>query len=304
MRNITLFILLFLLQLPVLSQQAQKPVGNFTQDTARLGQLLQYTLVHQHAATQEVILPDSNYNFTPFEYVSKAYYPTVTKAGISTDSAVYTLRTFETDAVQLLALPVYILQNSDTMQVLAKADAVTLLQLVSSVQEPLSVKDNTRLAAVEQRFNWPLLLVYIVAGLVFASLVWFIFGQAIIRKYKLYRLRKDHLYFASRYNSHLDRFVKSGSSQSMEKAVSLWKNYLTKLERSAINSFTTKEIVEYYHDDEDVNTALRTCDKAIYGNAAAEADTETRQALSMLRRFAKDRYKTQREMIRNAKTTR
>ncbi|MBC5991491.1 hypothetical protein [Pontibacter cellulosilyticus] len=302
MRNIFLFILLFLLQGPLQGQQLRKPVGGFAQDTAKLGQLLQYSLVHQHPATQEVILPDSNYNFTPFEFVAKTYFPTTTKAGISTDSAVYTLRTFETIPVQQLALPVYILQGADTIQVFATADAVQVQQLVSKVQEPLSIKDNTKLAVVEQRFNWPMMLVYIVAGLVFASLIWFVFGQAIIRKYKLYRLRKDHLYFASRYNSHLDRFVKSGSSQSMEKAVSLWKNYLTKLERSAINSFTTKEIVEYYNDDEIVNTALRTCDKAIYGNVAAEADTETKQALGMLRRFAKGRYKTQRELIRNAKT--
>ena len=283
-------------------QQPRKPVGRFVQDTAKIGELLQHTLIHQHPATQEVILPDSNYNFTPFEFVAKTYFPTTTKAGISTDSAVYTLRTFETMQVQQLALPVYILQEADTVQVFANTDAVLVQQLVNKVQEPLNVKDNTKLAVVEQRFNWPMLLVYIVAGLVFSSLVWFVFGQAIIRKYKLYRLRKDHLYFNSRYNSHLDRFVKSGSSQSMEKAVSLWKNYLTKLERSAINSFTTKEIVEYYNDDENVNTALRTCDKAIYGNVAAEADTETKQAMGMLRRFAKGRYKTQRELIRNAKT--
>ena len=303
MRNL-LFILLFLVQLTAYGQQAKKPFGAFAQDTAKLGQLLQYTLVHQHAAAQEVILPDSNYSFAPFEFVGKAYFPTTTKAGISTDSAIYTLRTFETMPVQQLALPVYILHESDTIQVFADADAVIVQQLVSQVQEPLLVKDDTKLATVAERFNWPLLLVYIVAGIVFLSLVWFIFGQAIIRKYKLYRLRKDHLYFASRYNSHLDRFVKSGSSQSMEKAVSLWKNYLTKLERSAINSFTTKEIVEYYNDDEGVNNALRTCDRAIYGSAAAEADTETKQALSMLRRFAKGRYKTQRELINNAKVTR
>ncbi|MEJ8801893.1 hypothetical protein [Pontibacter sp. H249] len=301
MRNLTLVILLLLLQVTVYGQQAKKPVGSFAQDTAKLGQLLQYNLVHQHAATQEVILPDSNYNFTPFEFVSKTYFPTATKAGISTDSAIYTLRTFETEQQQQLALPVYILHDSDTIQIFADSDAVTVQQLVRQVQEPLKVKDNTALVTVAERFNWPLLLLYIVAGLVFISLVWFIFGQAIIRKYKLYRLRKDHLYFGSRYNSHLDRFVKSGSSQSMEKAVSLWKNYLTKLERSAINSFTTKEIVEYYNDDEDVNNALRTCDRAIYGSAAAEADTETKQALSMLRRFAKNRYKTQREIIKNAK---
>ncbi|MHC2990552.1 hypothetical protein OB13_02750 [Pontibacter sp. HJ8] len=90
----------------------------------------------------------------------------------------------------------------------------------------------------------------------------------------------------------------------MEKAVALWKNYLTKLERSAINSFTTKEIVEYYNDDEQVNLALRFCDKAIYGNATAEPDAETNKALSLLRRFARGRYKTHREITKNARNQR
>ena len=304
MRKALIFILMLLGQTALHAQQPRKPVGTFAQDTAKIGQLLQYTLVHRHPAAQEVILPDSNYNFTPFEFVRKAYFPTYTRAGISTDSVIYTLRTFETAPVQNLALPVYMLNNSDTMQVLADGDSVRVIQLVNRVQEPLNVKVDTKLAAVEQRFNWPMLLVYIVAGLVLVSLIWFVFGQAIIRKYKLYRLRKDHLYFTSRYNSHLDRFVKSGASQSMEKAVSLWKNYLTKLEKSAINSFTTKEIVEFYNDDEDVNTALRTCDRSIYGTVGAEADTESKEALDMLRRFAKHRYKSQRELIRNAKITR
>ncbi|MFD2512631.1 hypothetical protein ACFSRY_02020 [Pontibacter locisalis] len=304
MHKITLIILLTLVQGLVWGQQVPKPVGTFDQDTVKIGQLLQYTLVHHHAAAQEVVLPDANYNFAPFEFVSKSFFPTYTKAGISTDSAVYTLRTFETQPEQQLALPVYLLHAEDTLEVYAEADKVVLKQLVEQVVEPLSVKANTKLTTVEQRFNWPMLLLWIVAITVFLSLVWFIFGQTIKRKYKLYRLRKDHLYFASRYNSHLDRFIKSGSSQSLEKAVSLWKNYLTKLERSAINSFTTKEIVEYYNDDESVNTALRLCDRAIYGTAAAEADPETNKALSMLRRFAKARYKTQREIINNAKATR
>ncbi|WP_439882393.1 hypothetical protein ACSX1A_04335 [Pontibacter sp. MBLB2868] len=304
MRNLLLFILLLLPFGIVSGQQVPKPVGAFDQDTIKLGQLIRYTLVHRHAATQEIVLPEEKYNFAPFEIVRKVFYPTYTKGGISTDSAVYTLRTFETQPVQQLALPVYVLQASDTLEVYARADTVVLQQLVKQVSEPLPIKSNTALAPVAQRFNWPMVVLWIVASAVFLSLIWFIFGKTIKSKYKLYRLRKDHMYFATRYNSHLDRFVKSGSSQSMEKAVSLWKNYLTKLERSAINSFTTKEIVEYYHDDESVNTALRLCDRAIYGTVVAEADPETNQALSMLRRFAKSRYKAQREMIRNAKNTR
>ncbi|TXK45302.1 hypothetical protein FVR03_12725 [Pontibacter qinzhouensis] len=304
MRKYILLFLLFLVQLlPVLGQQVAAPIGSFNRQTVKIGELVQYTLVHRHESSREVILPDSSYNFSPFELVQKNYFPTYTRSGISIDSAIYTLRTFETDSLQQLALPVYVLDGEDTLQVLAKPARVTLQQLVAQVQEPLTFKSETELLFVEERFNWPNLLLWIVAGVVFLSLIWFIFGQAILTKYKLYRLRKDHIYFASRYNSHVDRFVKSGYGQSLEKAVSLWKNYLTKLERSAINSFTTKEIVMFYNDDEEVNTALRLCDRAIYGNMA-EADPETGKALHMLRRFAKTRYKHQRELTRNAKTKR
>ncbi|MFT2009914.1 hypothetical protein ACMA1I_14655 [Pontibacter sp. 13R65] len=297
------FILWLVLLLPVLGQELAKPVGWFSRKSIKLGELVQYTLVHRHESSREVILPDSSFNFSPFELVQKSYFPTYTKAGISTDSAIYTLRTFETDSLQQLALPVYVLDGEDTLQVLANPVSVKLQQLVPQVQEPLVFKSETELVFVEERFNWPNLLLWTVAGVVFLSLIWFIFGQAIKTKYKLYRLRKDHVYFTSRYNSHVDRFVKSGYGQSLEKAVSLWKNYLTKLERSAINSFTTKEIVMFYNDNEEVNTALRLCDRAIYGNMA-EADPETGKALHMLRRFAKSRYKHQHDLTRNAKTKR
>ena len=284
--------------------QIPKPEGAFSHDTAKLGQLLEYTLVHRHPAAQEVILPSARDNFSPFELVRRAYFPTKTKAGISTDSAIYTLRTFETAPTQWLALPIYVLGQRDTQLVYAAADTVAVAQLVQAVQEPLPVKEDTQLAPVETRFNWPVLVLWVMATATFLALVWLIFGQAIRDKYRLYRLRKDHVYFASRYNSHEERFKKTGSPQSLEKAVSLWKNYLTKLERSAINSFTTKEIVEFYENDEEVNTALRICDKAIYGNLQTESEGETKLALGMLRRFAKSRHKTQRELIRNAKTKR
>lgn len=304
MRKFILFILCWLAQTLVLGQQVPKPVGSFSSDTVKIGELLRYTLVLRHAATQEVILPDTSYNFAPFEFVRKDFYPTSTRAGISTDSVVYTVRTFETYPVQQLALPVYLLQDTDTIEVYSEAKSVAVQQLVKTVTEPLAVKAETGLVTVEERFDWPVLLIWLVAGATFLSLIWFIFGQSIITKYKLYRLRQDHSFFTSRYNAHIDRFAKSGASQSIEKAISLWKNYLTKLERSAINSFTTKEIVEYYHDDEDVSTALRLCDKAIYGNLVNEPDTETNTALLELRKFAKSRYKIRREITKNVRKQR
>ncbi len=308
-RKVLKYTLLLLLSLAQVLAWAQipRPQGTFAQDSAKIGELLSYTLVHRHPATQEVILPSEQYNFAPFELVRKEYFPTATKAGISIDSAVYTLRTFETDAVQQLELPVYVLGEEDTQTVYTTPARLMLAQAVKNAEaflEPLEVKSETTLAPVEKRFNWPSLLLWVTASGTFLALIWFVFGQPIRRKYKLYRLRKDHVYFASRYNSHEDRFKKAGSLQSLEKAVSLWKNYLTKLERSAINSFTTKEIVEFYENDEEVNTALRICDKAIYGNLQTESEGETNLALGMLRRFAKARHKIHRELIRNAKNNR
>ncbi|WP_143741209.1 hypothetical protein [Pontibacter ramchanderi] len=300
MRN-TLLILLCLISMGTQAQQLLPPEGSFSKDSVYIGELVRYTLVHRHPAAQEVILPDSSHNFAPFELVRQDYFPTITRAGISTDSTVYTLRTFDTSPVQLLELPAIVLQGKDTLQVVSPMQKVVLRQLVKQVDTPLQLRTQTNLAPVEERFDWPILLIWIVTILALVTLIWLIFGQTIKIKYQLYRLRKDHLYFNSRYNSHVDRFVKTGVPTSMEKAVALWKNYLTKLERSAINSFTTKEIVEYYNDDEQVNVALRLCDKAIYGNVTAEPDQETNQALSMLRRFARSRYKTHREITGNAR---
>lgn len=301
MRKLLLLLLLSLCQLTAEAQQLLQPKGYFNRDTIRLGELVQFTLLHRHPDTLEVILPAANHNFAPFELVRNDFYPTSTKAGISTDSAVYTLRTFETDTLQQLALPIYILREQDTLSLFTDVNAVRLKQLVQTVQEPLVVVSSTELAPVEERFNWPIMLLWVVTVVAVVSLIWLLFGQSIKRRYKLYRLRKDHVYYTSRFNSHKDRFQKSGVQASLEKAVTLWKNYLTKLERSGINSFTTKEIVEFYEDDEEVNTALRICDKAIYGNLQTESEGEANLALSMLRRFSKERYQLHREQIRNAR---
>ena len=81
-------LLLFLCLLTALAWgQIPKPEGAFSHDTARIGALLQYTLVHRHPVAQEVVLPSEQYDFAPFELVRKSFFPTSTKAGISTDSA-------------------------------------------------------------------------------------------------------------------------------------------------------------------------------------------------------------------------
>ena len=111
MRKLLLAILVVVLPVVASGQQVLRPVGSFNADTIKIGVPFTYTLVHRHAAKLEVILPGTNYNFSPFELVRKDFYPTYTQNGISIDSAVYTLRTFDTKAIQSIALPVFVLQG-------------------------------------------------------------------------------------------------------------------------------------------------------------------------------------------------
>jgi hypothetical protein len=296
---------LFLFSVILVQARAQQPdrpqlFGSFTQDSVRIGEIISYSLTCRYPSALEVIFPDSAFDYAPFEFVSKTYYPTRSSAGISRDSAVYLLRTFEVEKEQRLQLPVFLLQEGDTVLVSGAADSVWLQEMVQAVEDPLPLRNDTSLLLIQKRLNYPYLLVGLVAGAGLLYLIWRIFGASILTNYKLYTLKKDHAQFVSRYNVQVERFRRSETLANMEKAVSLWKNYLTKLEDKAINSFTTKEISVYYNEEEDISTALKLCDRAIYGNIIVNEASESSRALSLLQNFAVQRYTTIREKTRNA----
>ena len=286
------------------SPELPRPVGNFMEDSVGIGEIISYALSYRYPSTLEVVFPDSAYDYAPFELVGKIFAPTRSADGFSFDSTVYLLRTFEVEKVQRLGLPVYVLQGGDTLLLPAAADSVGLQEMVHSLSEPLPLQVQTTLLPIDRRFNYPYLLVGLAAAALLLLLIWRVFGANILTNYKLYTLKKDHAQFLSRYNAQAERFRRSETLTNMEKAVSLWKNYLTKLEDRAINSFTTKEISGYYDEDEDVSTALKLCDRAIYGNIIANEASESSRALTLLQNFAIHRYTTIREKTRNAAPTR
>ncbi len=284
------------------AQVPEKPRGWFLQKEVKIGEPLQYVLVFKHAASLEVVFPDSGYRFSPFELVRKEAFPTTTTGNTSTDSAIYHLRTFSVAPEQKLNLPVFLLQKNDTISLFGEEARLKLKEVVQTVPEPPVFKENTEILPIEQRFNYP----YLVAGLVLLAIlfaaIWFIFRKKLLMRYRLYTLKKKHTYFVNRYNIFIDRFHTSSSMINMEKAITLWKNYLTDLEATAINSYTTKEIVTYYDNDEDVTTALKLFDRAIYGNILSEKVSDTLTAFYLLHHFADRRYDIIRERTRNAAT--
>ncbi|MBC8082046.1 MAG: hypothetical protein H7Z21_02440, partial [Hymenobacter sp.] len=268
------------------------PRSRFLRPTVRVGEIIDYELSYSHAPGLNVIFPDSTADFAPFEFVGKTYRPTRTRRGRSLDETVYHLRTFALDPVQRLVLPVTILRGLDTLTVPATAATVRLARVVAPVGAgavPM-LRQNTTLLPVEPAFNYP----YWLAGLGLTVLALggaaLGFGRRGRRRYQLYKLRKNHVYFLAQYARHVERFALSRSLTNMERAITLWKNYLTTLENNVINSLTTREIVAHYQHDADVNLALRLADRVIYGNQFSEEEIETSLAFDLLRDFAQRRF--------------
>jgi len=270
------------------------PQGRFLQRSVRIGEPLDYELRYEHAPDLEVVFPDSLAAFAPFEYYGKTYYPTRTRQGRSLDRTVYHLRTFRLDSVQALALPVLLLQGSDTLSVAPAPAQVRLVRTAprraTAEGELPALRQDLALRPVEPLFNYPYWLASLAVGglLLLGSAA--LFRRPLAQRYRAYKLRKNHGYFLAQFARHVERFDLSRSATNVERAVALWKNYLAGLDNNELNSFTTREIVAYFDNDDDVSRALKATDKVIYGNVQTEDAKEVDGAFQRLRTFAERRY--------------
>ncbi|MVN77173.1 hypothetical protein GO988_12630 [Hymenobacter sp. HMF4947] len=271
---------------------ATPPVGRFSRAVVQVGQPLDYELSYRHAPTEEVVFPDSLADFGPFEYAGRRWLPTRTANGQSLDRVVYHLRTFSLAAVQRLQLPVLVLGAQDTLRLLPAPAQVQLQRvapaLAGAALPPL--RPDNRQELLKPAFNYPFWLAGGVGLLALAGAAWALFGRRWRGRYNLYKRRKNHVYFLAQFARHAERFTLSRSAQVVERAVVLWKNYLSSLEDTNLSSLTTKELASHFNEDEDVRRALRATDRVVYGNLLSEDAREVDAAFHRLRSFAERQY--------------
>ncbi|AMM52089.1 hypothetical protein TH61_14055 [Rufibacter sp. DG15C] len=277
--------------------------GYFLKDTVEVGQTVRYVLLSVHAPEAELVFPDSSFKFAPFELVRKEFYPTRTQVSKSVDSTIYLLRTFSLSPVQKLQVHAQLFLQGDTLQLNTLPDSLFLRQLVTTVEDPLPLRSTTQLQPVPEMFNYLYWGLGGIAGLVLIGGIWGLFGKRIINRYKLYVLQKYQNQFQSRFQSTTERFKRTRTLEQLERGITLWKNYLTKLEEKEISSFTTKEITNFYEEDEQVGNALKVCDRAIYGNIISDDISEVTDALTQLSQFAALRFVIIRDSLRNVANT-
>ena len=273
---------------------AQGPTARFSRTAVEVGQPLDYELRYEHAPGEEVIFPDSLARFAPFEYVGRTWQPTRTQNGRSLDRTVYHLRTFALTPTQALRLPVLVLRGADTLRLLPPAAHVRLRRtaplLVGAASTPPTLRQDLHPLPLAPAFNYPFWLAGLGAVLLLAAGVAALFGRRWQRRYGLYKRRKNHVYFLAQFARHAERFTLSRSAPVVERAVSLWKNYLSSLEETNLSSLTTKELVKHFQNNDDVRRALRATDRVVYGNLLSEDAQEVDAAFQRLRNFAEQQY--------------
>jgi hypothetical protein len=285
-----IYMLCYFLLPPVLFAQEVKVYGGFLSDSLKIGEQTAYYLSARFPSDLTVLFPDSTYSFAPFEYEKKEYYITSTRQGISRDSAVYYLTTFEVDRVQFLRLPVFVVHASDCTAVQTPPDSVLIIQLVEQVPDTvtadkLPLRMNTAYQEVHYDLNFWLIVISIAAIVVLAIIIWLVFGKRIRRYFKARRLEKNHADFLETYAQLLKQLQTAFSALTAESALVTWKKYMEQLESRPYTKLTTRETLKLVKEPR-LSEDLGRIDKAIYGH-----DTAVIQPLENLKRFADDQFR-------------
>lgn len=284
----------------------QRPSGQFLTDSIEIGRPFRFVLTYRHRASAEVLFPDTTRHFLPFRVKQLTIAPTETKGdgpnAISRDSAVYTLISFETDSVQLLQVPIRIVNAADCTVLWTRPDTVFLRSRLTTLisgtatSKNLPLASETQLVRLQQQFNYPLLgEVMAIVGMVVA-VVYLLLGRWVGQRWQLYQLYQQHLRFLREYN-RLSRLLNADTATDMaNQAVMIWKNYLEQLEQKPYASLTSSEIAERLGNDR-VADALREADRMIYGGTFS---AQSPDALRVLREVAVQIYRWRRSALRLA----
>jgi hypothetical protein len=284
------------LSLKIIGQESQ-PFGFFQSDSVLVGKPLPYTLFMNYPVEWQVIFPDSNFDFTPFEVIDINYFPTKSDSINSFDSVIYTFLSFSIDSVQSLSLPVTIITGKDSFSIPTKPSQVLFKDLIPVVSDSLTVKSNTDQAFLERIFNYPRLFWGLGIGLTAVLLVLIFFGKRILMFWNSYLLKRRHKKFLLKireFQISSNERVEKSMAENFEK---FWKKYLESLSSFPYNSLTTKEISKL-KDHEIIISDLRDLDNFVYGDKPI---SNWRELLIELQHFAEDRYFKKQASIKSRK---
>jgi hypothetical protein len=267
-------------------------------DSIALGEPFMYTISITYPPKYEIALPDSQDIPQPLEWIGKTFFNTVCKDSLCKDSIQYFLRTFNTDSILIPNIPVYIFSSNrhDTLFIHPALKEVVIRKLRKtsgnfSWQEDADYKTLT--PSINYWYYGTIALAVIIVSIVLLLLV----GPIVLRRIKLFNLGLNHQRYIKDFDVQIQEFTKYTRATDLEKCITIWKSYLTRLESKPYTTLTTTEMKDM-PDMEDVITPLRNLDRFLYGGLR---QSETIESLNALRRFSNRRFLKKKKEVRNVR---
>ena len=184
-------LLLFLLSTPLqLSAQKVQVSGYFTKDSAQLGERVGFVLKASYPQSAQLIFPDSTFDFSPFVFLEKKTFVSITTAGVTQDSAMYFLSNFTLEPSSYLSLPVFELARYDSITYFTNEAELKLKLNLDSIPEQLQFKENNVYQPLDKPFNWFVFSAVIGGILLSVGILFFVFAERIKR---LFRKNREKL---------------------------------------------------------------------------------------------------------------
>ncbi len=274
----TFFLLFFVLIASDAASQNLTPKGVFLTDSAKLGEPVKYVLTLRYPRNMQVVFPSEGATYTPFEYLDREYFPTVSDSTTSFDSVVYELTTFELIPEQTLSLPVLAIEADDTISFQSSTDTVFLRELITTLPDTAVLKETAQWREMLSEFNYPYLVIGLVVFYVLALLFLLLFGEKLRSRWQLGRLQKRYRQFENEFEQGLKALQNQNGEKQMQHLLVLWKNYMEKLDKQPYSKLTTREISTLPQADS-LKNSLKEIDRSLYGGVQHEKIIDNFRAL-------------------------
>ena len=291
-----LFLLITSLQL---SAQKVQVSGYFTKDSAQLGERVGFVLKSSYPQSAQLIFPDSTFDFSPFVFLEKKTFVSITSDGVTQDSAMYFLSNFSLEPSSYLSLPVFELARYDSITYFTNEAELKLKLNLDSIPEQLQFKENNVYQPLDKPFNWFVFSAVIGGVLLSVGILFFVFAERIKRLFRKNREKLRWVQFERKWKKLAEQLQQNPNQTLADEAIGLWKGYLEHLRSQPIQEWTSSEIAAALEDKE-VFKALRSIDMIIY--AGGEGDTNA--STTYLLEVARTNYQSTLNQITHERVTR
>lgn len=234
-----------------------------------LGERVGYVLKATYPSSLDILFPDSAYNFGSMEYLSKQTFTSYTQDSLTLDSAVYYLSNFSLEHVKSYRLPVFEVLRYDSISHLPQEASLHLVLTIGELPDVLTFQENNAYQKVKQGFNYPLLVLILVAVIILLIGAYFLFGQKIRDAWNIYLEKKKRKKFLLQWQLAKERLVRQPDLSSADELLGLWKSYMESLTGQPYREWTTTEIADHLTQPAIVKD-IRDIEVIIYADRVSE----------------------------------